>query len=389
MNAAIIGASSESIYAIKKAQEMGLYVIALDGDANAPGLKYADAPFVTDIRDASKVAAILDEHRPDIILPVPIGRYLIATGSMNDRYALKGVSFASADLCTDKYAFHRCLSEKNLRNAKVSLLTAGSVKADTEGLSFPVVSKPRYGSGSRGVEIFSDINELNDCLLRSAPYDEDYIIEECVDGAEYGVDGIYINGMFNLILLRKKLITPPPYRQCVAYFSVPEESPFKDSVCRLLRECGNALGLKDCVMHADIIRTAEDIPFVIELSPRPSGHNLHNLFTPLASGVDEVDAFIKHTLGKEYNIKPAVKEAMMIAYFDMSGKVVSVPDEDHLRSKYPIIEYRCNILPGTVLGSVTDGHSLMGRGYYILKAADRSQLERYSLELKAEFEVEN
>lgn len=389
MNAAIIGASSESIYAIKKAQQLGLYVIALDGDENAPGLEYADLSFTVDIRDASKVSAVLDEHRPDILLPVPIGRYLIATGSMNDRYGLKGVGFASADLCTDKYAFHKCLSEKGLRSAKLSLLAAGSLNADVDGLSFPVVSKPRYGSGSRGVEIFSGINELNECLSGSAPYDEDYVIEECVDGDEYGVDGIYINENFNLILLRKKLITPPPYRQCTAYFSVPEESPFKDSVRSLLQECGTALGLKDCVMHADIIRAAGDIPFVIELSPRPSGHNLHNLFTPMASGVDEVDAFIKHALGMEYNVKPAVKEAMMIAYFDMSGHVISVPDEKYLRSKYPIVEYKCNILPDTVLGSVIDGHSLMGRGYYILKAADRDQLERYSLELKAEFEVEN
>ena len=89
MNAAVIGASSESVYAINKAREMGLKVTALDGDANAPGLKYADASFVVDIRDNAKLAAILDEHRPDIILPVPIGRYLISTGAMNDRYVFR------------------------------------------------------------------------------------------------------------------------------------------------------------------------------------------------------------------------------------------------------------------------------------------------------------
>ena len=344
MNAAVIGASSESIYAIKKAQEAGLYVVALDGNENAPGLKAADESHVTDIRDNEAVASVLDTIKPDMILPVPIGRYLITTGAMNDRYGLKGVSYRSADLCTDKYAFHNALSDKGLRNINLYLLKAGDTSFDVSDKAFPLV---------------------------------------------YGVDGIFLNGRFRLILLRKKDITPPPYRQCVAYYSVPEAGAFKEHTVTMLQSAGEALGLKDCVMHADIIRTTEDIPFVIELSPRPSGHNLHNLFTPLASGVDEVDTFIKHTLGKEYNIKPAVKEAMMIAYFDMSGKVVSVPDEDHLRSKYPIIEYRCNILPGTVLGSVTDGHSLMGRGYYILKAADRSQLERYSLELKAEFEVEN
>ena len=389
MNAAVIGASSESIYAINAAHGLGLTVTAIDGDENAPGLKYADHPFVADIREAAEVAAILDKHRPDVILPVPIGRYLIATGSMNDRYGLKGASFAAADLCTDKYAYHETLSSKGLRKAAVSLFPAGSDSADTDKLSFPLVAKPRYGSGSRGVEIFSDAAELKKCFLNAAPYDEDYIVEECVKGAEYGVDGMYTDGRFDLILLREKLITPPPYRQCVAYFSVPEESPFKNRVAGLLQECGRALGLKDCVMHADIIRTPADEPFVIELSPRPSGHNLHNLFTPLSTGVDEVTVFIKHALGMEQDISPSAKEPMMIAYFDMCGHVISVPEESYIRSKYPIMDYKCSIAPGTELGSVKDGHSLMGRGYYILKAADRELLERYSLDLKAEFEVEN
>ena len=366
---------------------MGLKVTALDGDANAPGLKHADASFVVDIRDNSKLAAILDEHRPDVILPVPIGRYLISTGAMNDRYGLKGVSYRAADLCTDKYAFHKCLSEAGLRNNTAVLLKTGECEADTASLTFPVVAKPRYGSGSRGVEIFPDESSLKADFLSSAPYDEDYILETCVDGREYGVDGMYINGSFKLILLREKLITPPPYRQCVAYYSAGGPCAFKDKLISFLQTTGEVLGLTDCVMHADIIRTADADPFVIELSPRPSGHNLHNLFTPLASGVDEVDAFIRYALGKPCSFVPDDSTAAMIAYFDMSGKVVSVPDEDHLRSKYPLLSYCCNIKAGDVLGSVTDGHSLMGRGYYILKAADRTELDRYNRALKAEFEV--
>ena len=366
---------------------MGLKVTALDGDANAPGLKYADEAFVVDIRDNEKLAAILDEHRPDIILPVPIGRYLISTGAMNDRYGLKGISYKAADLCTDKLAFHKCLSEAGLRKNAVALLKAGECEADTASLTFPVVAKPRYGSGSRGVEIFPDENSLKAGFLSSAPYDEDYILENCVNGSEYGVDGMYINGSFKLILLREKLITPPPYRQCVAYYSACGPSAFKDKLISFLQAVGKVLGLTDCVMHADIIRTSEDEPFVIELSPRPSGHNLHNLFTPLASGVDEVDTFIRYALGKPCSFIPNDSGAAMIAYFDMSGKVLSVPGEDYLRSKYPLLGYCCNISAGDELCGVTDGHSLMGRGYYILKAADRAQLDEYSRALKAEFEV--
>ncbi|MBP5608605.1 MAG: ATP-grasp domain-containing protein [Lachnospiraceae bacterium] len=388
MNAAVIGAGSESIFAIRKAQALGLKVIALDGDPNAAGLKYADVSFVVDIRDNDKTAEILDKYRPDIILPVPIGRYLITAGAMNDRYGLKGVSYNSADLCTDKYSFHECMAAASLRNASVYLLEKGETVIRKENISFPLVAKPRFGSGSRGVEIFDDMDHLSSGFIGNAPFDEDYILESCIAGKEYGVDGLCINGVFHLILLREKSITPPPYRQCIAYYSVDISDPFRKKTEEYMQAAAEAAGLKDCVMHADIIRKENDDPFVIEMSPRPSGHNLHNLFTTMASGVDEVEVFVRYVLGMDHSFEPTVDQPLMIGYFDMEGKVISVPEEKYIKNKYPLSDYKCYIGTGDILGSVKDGHSLMGRGYYILKADNRKKLREYSEALKSEFEVE-
>ena len=41
----------------------------------------ADASFVVDIRDPQKVFDILDKEKPDVVLPVPIGRYQVAEAS--------------------------------------------------------------------------------------------------------------------------------------------------------------------------------------------------------------------------------------------------------------------------------------------------------------------
>ena len=105
--ALVIGASSESVFAINEAKKAGLKVVAFDGNKDAIGLKLADVSYVVDIRDPKNII----ENEPITILPVPIGRYLITTGSINDYYKLDGVSYKAADLCTDKLLFH-----KKLRN---------------------------------------------------------------------------------------------------------------------------------------------------------------------------------------------------------------------------------------------------------------------------------
>lgn len=397
MRAAVIGASSESIYTIQKARELGLYVIALDGNPEAPGLKAADASFVVDIRDPEKVFEILDKNKPDVVLPVPIGRYLTTTGAVNDKYGLVGVSADAAEICTDKYEFHKVLNEKGLRNAELYLLHAGSDVPDASELNdiYPVVVKPRFGSGSRGVEVFNTPAELEERFLKNQPYDEDYCIESCVPGPEYGVDGVFTEGKFTLILLRGKKNTPPPYRECVGYYSVrrtDDNKEFYDRVEHLMQKVGEAIGFKDTLIHADIIKDSNNNPFIIETSARPSGHNLHNLFTPMASGVDEVTEFIKYAvpaLKKSYSFEPQTAGNMVIRYFDFENvRVNKVPDEKELYKKYPLKAWQCNLKKGMFLGKVTNGASIMGRGYYVLEAATHFELDGYCDDIKSEFELE-
>lgn len=397
MRAAVIGASSESIYTIQKARELGLYVIALDGNPEAPGLNAADASFVVDIRDPEKVFEILDKNKPDVVLPVPIGRYLTTTGAVNDKYGLVGVSADAAEICTDKYEFHKVLNEKGLRNAELYLLPAGSDVPDASELNdvYPVVVKPRFGSGSRGVEVFNTPAELEENFLKNQPYDEDYCIESCVPGPEYGVDGVFTEGKFTLILLRGKKNTPPPYRECVGYYSVrrtDDNKEFYDRVEHLMQKVGEAIGFKDTLIHADIIKDSNNNPFIIETSARPSGHNLHNLFTPMASGVDEVTEFIKYAvpaLKKSYSFEPQTAGNMVIRYFDFENvRVNKVPDEKELYKKYPLKAWQCNLKKGMFLGKVTNGASIMGRGYYVLEAATHFELDGYCDDIKSEFELE-
>ena len=227
---------------------------------------------------------------------------------------------------------------------------------------------------------------------------ESYVLEECIAGEEYGVDGAMVGSGFQMVLLRHKRNTPPPARQAVAYFSVQPADPFYEQVKVYMQRVTACLGLRECLLHADLIR-GEDGPFVIELSARPSGHNLHNLFTPLCTGVDVAEEYIKYRMEKPFSFVPKQTKSMMIHYFDMQGEVKQVPDQVQVEqtikelqqiskkglSEVSLTKWECRIKEGEILQPVSDGHSLMGRGYFILEGDDQKELALCAEKIKRMF----
>ena len=386
MKAAIIGAGDEALHTIKKAHEYGLSLTALDGNPDAAGLKEADRPIVVDISDEKATIETLRKEKPDFVLTAPIGRYLTTTGAVNDALGLPGISREMAVLCTDKLKFHETLNRKGLRNCRCFSL-ADKVNVAKSALLFPVILKPRYGSGSRGIHmLLSDMEKPRLEELLSSAEREDYLVEEYIEGEEYGVDGAVTKDGFHMILLRKKENTPLPARQAVAYYSVLPSDGFRQQVKDYMGKVVEALGLKDCLLHADIIKT-NDGPFVIELSARPSGHNLHNLFTPLCTGVDMAEEFIKYRMGLPYCFEPQDTKTMMIHYFDMEGRVKHVPDrkqaEQAINAK--LTAWECHLKEGEELQPVSDGHSVMGRGYFVIEGESSLQLKECADSIKRLF----
>lgn len=375
--ALVIGASKESIFAIKTAQELGLYVIAFDGNPKAEGLKYANESFVMDINNSNNIIKILRDKNivPQIILPVPIGRCLTSIGKINSYYDLIGPREKETDICTDKYLFHIILQKANLRN-----IDCFNVKKQ-ENIMFskPVINciiKPRFGSGSRNVSVISNKNDYDKQVVQQMPFNEDMIIETLVEGTEYGVDGAVINGQYQHVLLREKINTEFPYRQCIGYYSVFN----KDLICKVtkyLQEIISVLQLQNCLLHTDLIYNNNEF-FVIELSPRPSGHNLHNHFTILATGVNMVEQYINFVVGKKYNFKCTYKRNLLMRFYDFENCIIKqIPDFEQCKQKMKIIDYKCNI-NNERLTTVKDGNSIINRGYFILEDECRENLKNNS-----------
>lgn len=127
---------------------------------------------------------------------------------------------------------------------------------------------------------------------------------------------------------------------------------------------------------------------MIEMSARPSGHNLHNLFTPLCTGVDVAEQYIRHRMGMKADFVPQETKMMMIHYFDLEGVVDYVPEKEEIEEQLGVkfVVWQCNIKKGDVLSKVSDGHSLMGRGYFVLEGESEDKLKEKAEEIKKLFQ---
>ena len=394
--AGVIGASSESVYAIEEARKRGIKVIAVDGVKSAPGLQHADEGHVVDIRDIDAVFAFFDADPVDFLLPVPVGRILITSGAVNDRYGLPGIGKRGVDLSTDKWEFHRLLSSKGLRDAEAVLVTGASDIKETESMNYPVIFKPRFGSGSRAVKKYDSYEELLEDTAELPLGEEDFIAETCRQGTEYGVDAAVINGEYRMILLREKILTPPPYRQCVGYYALEKTGERKAlfaSVDGLVGKVVEVLGIDNCLLHADVLYDGREA-FLIEISPRPSGHYLHNYFTRYATGFDMLGAYMDFASDPaargDYRIDYTYSaKSMLIKYFDLAeGIVRSLPDKAEIEAMPGVICYNCMMTAGDRIGMVTDGRSVMGRGFYIVEGPSLADCESVCKEIENKIEIE-
>ncbi|MCI9335687.1 MAG: hypothetical protein HFI98_13295, partial [Lachnospiraceae bacterium] len=74
-------------------------------------------------------------------------------------------------------------------------------------------------------------------------------------------------------------------------------------------------------------------------------------------------------MGLSCDFVPHKTGRMLIHYFDLQGKIAYIPSKEQVRKalRARLLEWQCNIKAGDELKAAGDGHSLMGRGYFVLE----------------------
>lgn len=371
----VLAAGILQIPIIKKAREMGYYVIAADDDPDAPGMALADKAIVPGglMNEEKMVAMAKKEHVDGVIHPCSEVAMNVM-GRINDELHLCGISKEIAIRATNKHLM-RASFEKYGAPSPKSILTKDEEDAwatfcnefDTNA-----ILKPSRNSGSRGIaKVVKGISKEEFVALYRRALDESrdhqVLIEQFIEGPEFSVEVIVWHGEPHVLAVTDKKTTEAPYFVELGH---SQPSLYPEDVQMKLKEGAiagcKALGLTNCAAHCEL-KVQNGKAYLMEIGARMGGDFISTELTHLSSGIDMVAATINVVLGIEPNLQPTEKKyGVAIRYFTPTPGVVKGIQNEEVLSLPEVYDAEIYVKPGDEVREVKS--SLDRSGHVIVMA---------------------
>ena len=295
----VLAAGILQIPVIKKAKDMGIFVIAADGNPNAVGLKYADKAVVVNITSEDEVLKLAREEQIDGVIHPCSEVSMNVMGRLNDELGLSGITREQAVCATNKHLM-RCAFEKGNAPSPKSMCFSDietAWKPFSAEFSSDCILKPSRNSGSRGIAKISkniekkEFDELFE-IAKSESRDKSVMLEQFIEGPEFSIEIIVWNNHINVLTVTDKKTTGAPHFVELGH---NQPSVYPSEIVRTIENAAKsgvkALGVNNCACHAEV-KVQDGKVYIMEIGARLGGDFISTELTHLSTGVDMVAAAI-------------------------------------------------------------------------------------------------
>jgi len=381
----ILGAGPDQIPGIKKAKEMGLYTIVLDGNNNAEGKTIADEFYHVSIKHFEQIKFFIEhtlKKKVDGVIAFGVDiPYIIAQTA-----SLLGVNYTIspdvAQMSEDKF-----LSKEFMSSLKLNIPPYQQVQSSDEidGFlkehGFPIIVKPVDNSAARGISfIHSSTNikqAFNEAFQNTS--NEKILIEKYLNGPQISTESFIVNGkIYNIGFADRN------YNNMERFFphiiedggdlpSLYMEDKHKKYLTQQLQLIINALRIKNAVIKGDIVIYQGQV-YIIEFALRLSGGNFSTIEIPENTGVDFLSVAIKLHLNEniaENELSPSKNNYISLRYkFNEDSETGSIQEIIYPEKNANIILQKFHATKNQVITSKTTDHAKR-LGFVIAKGKTR------------------
>ncbi len=294
----IIGGGDLGLNTVIWAKELGLFTVVTDINPEAPGVKEADLPSIISGDDSYEQLLLTTQlrHEYDIVGAYCANDFgLFSVAHVNNLLNVPSHSIEAVRKAHDKSRTYKILRESNLpvpKSFKVSSLS--EARGAFARIGVPALVKPRNSSGSQGVLIVKNSDDLIPAYSEASRFG-DVLVQEYIGGRSIDVNGLFIEGKFYGCGVLEKYISDPPY--CLPMRGRDPASLSNRTIWRaygLLDYACRALGITEGPVDADM---KYDGSFtILEISPRFHGDFTTSNTLPFATGINPVKAYFKYLM---------------------------------------------------------------------------------------------
>ena len=334
----IIGASDLVMPAYRIAREdMGLGVIAVDYNPDAPGMKVAGIPVAVSTKDAEAVVSAMRQlsrgHRIKGVFTCGAD-VEITVSAVSEALNLPGIPVDVARRCNDKLLMHRYLDSQGFTEKAgyrvVNGLDAALDAART--LGFPCVIKPLDNCASRGVQRLENIDELKSAYELAVSLNGDrgaeVLIEECLEGTKHTIEMIAWKGTWHLLSIIDTHYISPRWPCETGLNTTTQTRQMQERMFRFAEKVARIIGIDFNAHKVDVNIAADGSIQLIELTARLSGGFHCQYASPLAFGSNDIRAALKLSAGLPLDLEDIrhkyERGAAVRAVFPEPGRIISI-----------------------------------------------------------------
>lgn len=336
----ILGAGVMQIPLIRKARDMGFFVIASDKSPNAPGFKYSDYALKIDTKNASgHVAFALANKERFNIRGVVAGADVAVTASIiSEALGFPGIPVEVALRSNNKWLMKkRWLADGVPTPYAEEVSTLAEAMRVVRKVGLPCMVKAVDNAASRGSRRIDRVKELAAALKDAKAHSttNTALIEEYVEGSEQSVEMIVYNGMHLRFGVVDRHFGFEPFPIEIGHTN-PSKLPssVQESLYGVVTRAAESLGIDFGPYKADTILTKKG-PMILELPARLSGGFHSQYTTPLSTGLEPQMAAIAIATDTEIPLEAIrntrSKATVCKAVFPRPGRVVKINGVEEAR----------------------------------------------------------
>ncbi len=343
-----LGGNYYQMSMVKVAKQMGIYVIDVDYLPDNPAHKYADEYYNISITEKDEILSLAKKLEIDGIISFASDVGATTAAYVAEQLGLPTNSFEVIQRMTRKDLFRAFLKESGFYVPEC--IAVDSVDDIYEFLNKykKIIVKPVNSSGSKGITVITQKEEVEDAYLSAKQYSrgEGIVAEEFFVKKGYQISGdiFVVNGKVQ----NWGFANGHRDESCNPLVPVGDSFPICldqkhiDIAKQEIQRALTALKFLNGPVNVEFVFDEEDRPIIVELGPRSGGGLLADIIF-MGSGVNIIEYCIKAALGEDISTIPNLPIKRYLAAYsfhsDRDGVLDSVEINEELNSHIIQMDY--------------------------------------------------